>query len=699
MKNAILSETKRRSFRGILNALRTDVAGNTLMIMTGAIFPMMGLIGGGVDLSRMYMVRARLQLACDSGALVTRRAMTTGTPTAAQVNLGRSLFFSNFPAGTYGTSGLTVNYEAVLNGGNPTGDVGGTATASIPMTIMRVFGNETETITATCSSRQEIGNIDVVLALDTTGSMLDTIPIGDTNNDGALTAADTQQTKLAALQAAVRAFHDVLGGGDAAGHASTNGVVRYGIVPYTGTVNVGYLLPQTSLIGGNGSETVNYASRSPMYRRETSRRTCYYRHKNTFCFNPNNYAGATLATRETAALNDAWALNTNVVNDRSTTGCNTWSNTDFIDGTPPANTTEYDRTFAKYESGNKKCVRKSVEVSYQYSTTLSTGFVFAYWFEENRNIDVSNFVGGAAAANPAFSALGPTDEIYNQPLGGGAVQPWPYTQPENITWSGCIEERATVNTITAGTSTAAIPAGANDLEPNLPATTTATRWRPFLEQIVYYNNIPGIVGAQNAAVGFAACPSRARKLAVYETRGSNPNYGPNSSAPRVLDTSTSFDNYIDNLQAVGGTHHDIGMIWAARMISPTGPFAAENVNPTNGRPIQRHIVFMTDGVMAVNPTNYTSYGINLQNGRVAATTTNSAGLIDIHNVRFQMACNRARADGVTVWVVTLGSPLNAPLQACATTAADHARRADSTDQIRTIFQGIAQRLAGLRLAS
>ena len=54
------------------------------------------------------------------------------------------------------------------------------------------------------------------------------------------------------------------------------------------------------------------------------------------------------------------------------------------------------------------------------------------------------------------------------------------------------------------------------------------------------------------------------------------------------------ENYLGTLIARGNTYHDIGMIWGARMLSPTGIFADENAD-VDAKPTSRHMIFLTDG--------------------------------------------------------------------------------------------------------
>ncbi|WP_416365748.1 TadE/TadG family type IV pilus assembly protein [Sphingomonas aerolata] len=64
--------------RGFLGRLARDTKGNVLAIVAAAILPMTAFIGAGLDLSRAYLVRTRLQQACDAGVLAGRRAMGAG---------------------------------------------------------------------------------------------------------------------------------------------------------------------------------------------------------------------------------------------------------------------------------------------------------------------------------------------------------------------------------------------------------------------------------------------------------------------------------------------------------------------------------------------------------------------------------------------------------------------------------------------
>jgi Flp pilus assembly protein TadG len=54
---------------GVLSRLLRDQKGNVLAITAAAVIPMIGVIGGAVDISRIYLAKSRLQAACDAGDL------------------------------------------------------------------------------------------------------------------------------------------------------------------------------------------------------------------------------------------------------------------------------------------------------------------------------------------------------------------------------------------------------------------------------------------------------------------------------------------------------------------------------------------------------------------------------------------------------------------------------------------------------
>ena len=229
--------------RSFLGGLTRDVRANTLAMMAMALIPLAGMVGGGVDISRMYIVKTRLQHACDAGALAGRKAMGGGTwaynnyypRTSAE-----KFFDANYNSAAYGASNVTRSFT------ESSGKVTGTASATLPMTLMRIFGRTTETLSVVCDADMRLPNTDVMFVLDTTGSM-DETPSGDS------------QTKISGLRVAVKCFYEIVARldtdascttGTPSGGTGNQVQIRFGFVPYSTNVNVGRLL-KTDWVANN----------------------------------------------------------------------------------------------------------------------------------------------------------------------------------------------------------------------------------------------------------------------------------------------------------------------------------------------------------------------------------------------------------------------------------------------------------------
>lgn len=160
--------THRSHYRpGLLTRLARNEAGNTIAILAASLVPLAGMIGGGLDLSRAYLVKTRLAQACDAGVLAGRKLMgSSGTVSTPVTNEVRKYVNFNFPQNYMGTDSFTITPtlgtqdQIVL-----------TLSTNVPTAIMRLFGKNDVAVSTTCSARNDYSNIDIVLVLDTTGSM------------------------------------------------------------------------------------------------------------------------------------------------------------------------------------------------------------------------------------------------------------------------------------------------------------------------------------------------------------------------------------------------------------------------------------------------------------------------------------------------------------------------------------------------
>lgn len=203
-----------RAKRSIGRIVR-DHNGSALPLMAAALLPIMLAIGGAVDMGRAYLVKNKLQEAVDSAALAGRRAMTKEDIASAQKDVDAFMAF-NFPEGILETGKVKVTLTKP-----EVGTVRVAATTEMPTTIMFIMGIKTIPISVYGEAKQNFDNVDIVLVLDTTGSMAG--------------------SKLTALKEAVRQLYAELEESQA--ELRNQGLrMRFGIVPYSVTVNVGKIL-------------------------------------------------------------------------------------------------------------------------------------------------------------------------------------------------------------------------------------------------------------------------------------------------------------------------------------------------------------------------------------------------------------------------------------------------------------------------
>lgn len=235
---------------GLLRRLRRDVAGNTLAIMAIALIPLLFIAGSAIDTARLYMVKTRLQQACDAGALAGRRFMVSTNATTLDgtaTTQANAFFANNFKLGLFGTKAVSFTPSKTSEN-----QVAGTASATVPMTLTTMMGFGDQVLTVTCEARYDVADTDIMFVLDTTGSMAclssdisgcNQPVVTYTRPDGT-TGYYVQEklgSKIAGLRQAVLNFYDTLAAAvDPATH------LRYGFVTYTSTVNAGYAVTALS---------------------------------------------------------------------------------------------------------------------------------------------------------------------------------------------------------------------------------------------------------------------------------------------------------------------------------------------------------------------------------------------------------------------------------------------------------------------
>ncbi|MGF1549067.1 MAG: pilus assembly protein [Sphingomonadaceae bacterium] len=234
------------------------------------------------------------------------------------------------------------------------------------------------------------------------------------------------------------------------------------------------------------------------------------------------------------------------------------------------------------------------------------------------------------------------------------------------TWNGCIEERQTVNTITSA-SGYSIPNNAYDLNIDMIPANDSQRWGPQWGELLYKPN--------GDAVGTGPCPTEAKRLQAW--------------------SKSALQSYVNGLNTVGNTYHDIGMIWGARLISDAGVFA-DSPNEYAGMPVTKHIIFMTDGNLEPNRNRNTAYGVERYDNRIAPNGANNNELRDRHEHRLQMICNAAKSKQVSIWVVAFDT--NADDVGPCASSDSQVSVSTNKDQLIAKFVEIGKNIGALRLS-
>ncbi len=646
-----------------MRSLLHDRTANTIVISAAAMLPLLAMIGGGVDASRYYMAAARMQAACDAGALAARRAMITDEFTTEHRDTGLNFYDQNFSQGMFGITGDTRTYTS-----DGDGVVTGTASGTLPTSIMGAFGFESFSLAVSCTAEINISNSDIMFVLDVTGSMA-SCPDGSNCGSG-------PGSKIVALREAVMNFYDTVE--DA---TSDSAQIRYGIVPYSQQANVGFSLPQEHMAASH-----TYQSRVARFRENfipgndveigdelVQSDQWEWLPRSLSNFGTSSTSNYRFRTSGDSARSQAQDFCWNTLPGTYTVDGWTWevfSGTQYYEGV-------WSGGGSNNRGGCAGRVRKSkiataddviedrVEVVWQDYVYCPVDT------DDTTPCDVDNPADSPAGWESVDLSTLYTNNTIELPTGDqGAMQ--------THTWDGCVEEPSTV----LADSYSPIPAAAHDLNINLVPTTEEQRWKPALRNAIWERTDGG---------------GRTTNWLYQTWNESKPGYTCPREAFRLTEIPRSgLQAYVDSLNASGNTYHDIGMLWGARFISPNGLFAAENNSAPNGDAISRHIVFMTDGAQVNNIENYSNHGVEWWDRRITGDG-NSGREFNRRAARLQAICRAARQENITVWVVAFGTTLTQNLIDCASPG--RAFQANDSETLTARFQEIAQKIAALRLTS
>jgi Flp pilus assembly protein TadG len=620
---------------GLFARLAGDVRANTLAIMAAAMIPLIGMVGGAVDLSRMYIVKTRLQHACDAGALAGRKAMGGGTWAQSDGYPGKAaaqFFDANISQTAYGAASVVGTFT------ENAGKVSGSATATVPMTLMRVFGYTNEVLTVTCDAEMRLPNTDVMFVLDVTGSMASRAISSDPD------------TKIDSLKTAVRCFYEIVARldtkaqcttGNPSGGTGNQVQIRFGFMPYSSNVNVGKLLPPSYF-----ANDWIYPTREPEY------------------WNQSDQTSSSETV--TASFSRYECTNSNAAQYNS-------SSTSTNGATQSVTAITY--SGANYRYSTCYLTKTTTTTTYRSTTTVSGRF--SRWHYGQISVSLAGLKNGSSWNNSL-----------TLPIGARAAS-------RSIRWDGCIEERPTVRQ----TNYSPIPAGAYDMNIDLrpDSNDSNSLWGPALSDLIYMRRITSDYDQVNADDVYTttdyynepiySCPAEARKLQSWPSASAFDSY---------VDSLQPTGNTYHDVGITWGARFmsPTGLFTTENAFTPQGgEIERHMIFMTDGDATAYPCDYGSHGVAFYDKRTTTSVGTASDCAR-----GNTALATQINN-RFAALCTAVKNMNITLWVISFGSGSNTEtetrLETCASSNRYFTARNSAT--LQTTFKSIADQISQLRL--
>lgn len=205
-----------RTLRGLWSCERGSVA----PLVGVAMITLVGAVGVAVDVGRGQVAQSKLQASLDAAGLAAGAMVGQSLDSDDLKPEAAKYLNANFNGGTIEATITDFNLELSDDNSVVTLD----ATAQLPTTFMRIFGETTMQVAARSEITRETKGLEVALVLDVTGSMDD--PVGGSPYDST--------KKIAALRVAAKDLVSILFG-------SNDEVddLWVGVVPFSQSVNIG----------------------------------------------------------------------------------------------------------------------------------------------------------------------------------------------------------------------------------------------------------------------------------------------------------------------------------------------------------------------------------------------------------------------------------------------------------------------------
>lgn len=185
-------------------------AGAAIVLFALSAVPMVGFIGMATDTARAYLVKSRLSSALDAAGLAGGRRFFAATRDQ-EINM---FFHANFPT-NYMNASVSGPHIAVDELAEK---LTLTASATIPTTFMKVLGFDDVDVSSTTEITRQMQALDVVIAMDMSGSMR---------------SSSGSTTRISAARRAANDLVDILFGDN-----GSKDLLNIGVVPWNSKVNV-----------------------------------------------------------------------------------------------------------------------------------------------------------------------------------------------------------------------------------------------------------------------------------------------------------------------------------------------------------------------------------------------------------------------------------------------------------------------------
>lgn len=156
-----------RKFKRCLARLAMDKAGNFALMTAFMLVPLIGIIGLGVDLSRMSIARTKLQMDLDAAVLGGANTLVKGTDVQAKKQVTDMLTSLGSSSDSYKLSSYNITVDDANN------LVSATANASLTSSFLKVIGFKNVSVAVASQAKSGQDNYyELSLILDKSASML-----------------------------------------------------------------------------------------------------------------------------------------------------------------------------------------------------------------------------------------------------------------------------------------------------------------------------------------------------------------------------------------------------------------------------------------------------------------------------------------------------------------------------------------------